>query len=125
MKAASGQSCSIQLDNSNENQGEWRFVDSEKHLSSNRSPNRSIKMKGLIVFDNLNDIIYMKCNRSFSRHIHRLAESQGFSCDDVSTKYKIAELQIQPPFKIHSNIHFVIRILMLPIRTWLCSFSPL
>ncbi len=40
-------------------------------------------MKCLLVFDSLNDLIFLKSNKSFAKHIERLAKVQGLLKDDV------------------------------------------
>ncbi|XP_043476577.1 Hermansky-Pudlak syndrome 1 protein homolog isoform X1 [Leptopilina heterotoma] len=34
-------------------------------------------MRGILVFDHLNDVLFSKCNKKFVRHIKKLAKSQG------------------------------------------------
>ncbi|PBC30282.1 Hermansky-Pudlak syndrome [Apis cerana cerana] len=34
-------------------------------------------MKGILIFDHLNDVLFMKCNKKFANHIQKLAKIQG------------------------------------------------
>lgn len=34
-------------------------------------------MKGILIFDHLNDVLFTKCNKKFANHIQKLAKSQG------------------------------------------------
>ncbi|XP_078033269.1 Hermansky-Pudlak syndrome 1 protein isoform X2 [Augochlora pura] len=34
-------------------------------------------MKGILIFDHLNDILFTKCNKKFAIHVHKLARMQG------------------------------------------------
>lgn len=34
-------------------------------------------MKGLLIFDHLNDVVFTKCNKKFANHVQKLARLQG------------------------------------------------
>lgn len=34
-------------------------------------------MKGILIFDNLNDVLFTKCDKKFAFHIQKLARAQG------------------------------------------------
>lgn len=34
-------------------------------------------MKGILIFDHLNDVLFTKCNQKFANHIQKLARVQG------------------------------------------------
>jgi hypothetical protein len=38
-------------------------------------------MKCILVFDHLNDVLYAKYNKKFSKHIRKLSREQGFESD--------------------------------------------
>lgn len=38
-------------------------------------------MKCILVFDHLNDVLYAKYNKKFSKHIKKLSREQGFVSD--------------------------------------------
>jgi hypothetical protein len=38
-------------------------------------------MKCILVFDNLNDVLYTKYNKKFSKHIKKLSREQGLISD--------------------------------------------
>ncbi|XP_015121031.1 Hermansky-Pudlak syndrome 1 protein homolog [Diachasma alloeum] len=39
-------------------------------------------MRGILIFDHLNDVLFTKCNRKFSKHVHNLGKIQGLIPDD-------------------------------------------
>lgn len=39
-------------------------------------------MKCILVFDQLNDILFSKCDKRFLKHVHKLGRSQGLDCKD-------------------------------------------
>ena len=46
-------------------------------------------MKGLLIFDHLNDVLFTKCNKKFANHVQKLARLQGLiseSKDDTDSK---------------------------------------
>lgn len=57
------------------------------------------KMKGILIFDHLNDVLFMKCNKKFANHIQKLAKIQGLISEiKVSffkffTKFKLYKVQ--------------------------------
>lgn len=40
------------------------------------------KMKCILIFDYLNDIVYTKYNRKFAKHINKFARAEGLLPDD-------------------------------------------
>lgn len=38
-------------------------------------------MKCILIFDHLNDVLYAKYNKKFSKHIRKLSREQGFISD--------------------------------------------
>ncbi|XP_043267340.1 Hermansky-Pudlak syndrome 1 protein homolog [Venturia canescens] len=38
-------------------------------------------MRGILIFDHLNDVLFTKCNRKFANHIQSLARMQGLLCE--------------------------------------------
>lgn len=38
-------------------------------------------MKCILVFDHLNDVLYAKYNKKFSKHVRKLSQEQGFIPD--------------------------------------------
>lgn len=40
------------------------------------------EMKGILIFDHLNDVLFAKCNKKFASHILKLARMQGLLDDD-------------------------------------------
>lgn len=36
-------------------------------------------MKGILVFNQLNDLVYLNCCRGFAKHVRKLASQQGLS----------------------------------------------
>lgn len=34
-------------------------------------------MRGVLIFDHLNDVLFTKCNEKFAKHVEKLAKSQG------------------------------------------------
>lgn len=55
-------------------------------------------MKCLLIFDNLNDIIYLKCNKNFSKHVGKLAKAQGLMPDIVRVLNSILSSNIAVQF---------------------------
>ncbi|XP_066603341.1 BLOC-3 complex member HPS1 isoform X2 [Prorops nasuta] len=50
------------------------------------------KMKGILIFDHLNDVLFTKCDKPFAQHIQKLAKLQG-----LITDYKnIENIDIKP-----------------------------
>ncbi|XP_029671131.1 Hermansky-Pudlak syndrome 1 protein homolog isoform X3 [Formica exsecta] len=43
-------------------------------------------MKGILIFDHLNDVLFAKCNKKFASHILKLARMQGLLDDDKDTR---------------------------------------
>ncbi|XP_050449468.1 BLOC-3 complex member HPS1 [Cataglyphis hispanica] len=44
------------------------------------------EMKGILIFDHLNDVLFAKCNKKFASHILKLARMQGLLDDDKDTR---------------------------------------
>ncbi|XP_043664114.1 Hermansky-Pudlak syndrome 1 protein homolog isoform X4 [Vespula pensylvanica] len=42
-------------------------------------------MKGILIFDNLNDVLFTKCDKKFAFHIQKLARAQGLITENKST----------------------------------------
>ncbi|KAK2575813.1 hypothetical protein KPH14_007196 [Odynerus spinipes] len=42
-------------------------------------------MKGILIFDNLNDVLFTKCDKKFAAHIQKLARAQGLICENKNT----------------------------------------
>ncbi|KAK0183216.1 hypothetical protein PV327_001277 [Microctonus hyperodae] len=41
-------------------------------------------MRGILIFDNLNDVLFTKCNKKFACHIQNLARAQGLVSENTS-----------------------------------------
>lgn len=39
-------------------------------------------MRAILIFDHLNDVLFVKCNKKFANHIQKLARMQGLLDDD-------------------------------------------
>lgn len=39
-------------------------------------------MKGILIFDNLNDVLFTKCDKKFVFHIQKLARAQGLIAEN-------------------------------------------
>lgn len=39
-------------------------------------------MRAILIFDHLNDVLFVKCNKKFAGHILKLARMQGLLDDD-------------------------------------------
>lgn len=48
-------------------------------------------MKGILIFDHLNDVLFTKCNKKFANHIQKLAKIQGLISEnkDVAEESKL------------------------------------
>lgn len=46
-------------------------------------------MKGILIFDHLNDVLFMKCNKKFENHIQKLAKIQGLISEIKVSFFKI------------------------------------
>lgn len=51
-------------------------------------------MKGILIFDHLNDVLFTKCNKKFAKHIQKLAKIQGLILENkvfmfLSNVYRI------------------------------------
>lgn len=46
-------------------------------------------MKGILIFDHLNDVLFMKCNKKFANHIQKLAKIQGLISEIKVSFFKI------------------------------------
>ncbi|XP_035725832.1 Hermansky-Pudlak syndrome 1 protein homolog isoform X3 [Vespa mandarinia] len=42
-------------------------------------------MKGILIFDNLNDVLFTKCDKKFAFHIQKLARAQGLITENKNT----------------------------------------
>ncbi|XP_057340070.1 BLOC-3 complex member HPS1 [Microplitis mediator] len=45
-------------------------------------------MKGLLIFDHLNDVLFTKCNKKFTNHMENLAKLQGLITEDADENSK-------------------------------------
>lgn len=50
-------------------------------------------MKGILIFDHLNDVLFTKCNKKFANHIQKLARIQGLIADKDSDE---ADTRLSP-----------------------------
>ena len=46
-------------------------------------------MKGILIFDHLNDVLFTKCNKKFANHIQKLAKIQGLIFENKVGLYQI------------------------------------
>lgn len=44
-------------------------------------------MRGVLIFDHLNDILFTKCNAKFAKHVEKLAKNQGLISEKVNMLY--------------------------------------
>lgn len=49
-------------------------------------------MRGTLVFDHLNDIIYLNCCTKFVIHVGKLAATQGLTASEHSTPHGVSQL---------------------------------
>jgi len=54
------------------------------------------EMRAVLIFDHLNDVLFVKCNKKFASHILKLAKMQGLLGDDkvITLRFNNNDLMI-------------------------------
>jgi len=47
------------------------------------------EMRAILIFDHLNDVLFVKCNKKFASHILKLAKMQGLLGDDKVDNFEV------------------------------------
>ncbi|CAG5076460.1 Protein of unknown function [Cotesia congregata] len=47
-------------------------------------------MKGLLIFDHLNDVLFTKCNKKFTNHMESLAKLQGLISEEDENSIQLS-----------------------------------
>jgi hypothetical protein len=72
-------------------------------------------MKSILIFDHLNDVLYAKYNKKFSKHLRKLSQEQGFISDERVCRYvrelrwykrwhRFPDCNIFPTFRMMMNL---------------------